>query len=131
MATFGSFKFFLSDQRVLRYNLPKFAKGLLLKKGPVTNFNSGVNGWRALNPAYGVIVSIVYVYSLKLSLVSLFAPLLRLRFSVIVFCIIALFAFCVLCYCILRYSVLDALFSNNAIYKNAKLIKNAKNAIMQ
>ena len=58
-ATFGSFKFSLSGQRVLCYNLPKFAKGLLLKKGPVTNFNSGVNGRRASNPAYGVIVSIV------------------------------------------------------------------------
>ena len=111
MATFGSFKFFLSDQRVLRYNLSKFAKGLLLKKDPVTNSNSGVSGGRALNPACGVIVRIsasaicscaqppiVNLYSLKFSLVSLFASLLHLRFSIIVFCIIAFSEFCAIAF---------------------------------
>ena len=85
-ATFGSFNFFCPINVCCAITCQSLQKAFYWKKGPVTNFNSGLSGGRALNLAYGVIVSLVYVYSLKLSLVSLFASLLLLRFCIIEFC---------------------------------------------
>ena len=76
-------------------------KAFQLKKGPVTNFNSGLNGWRASNPAPWT--------QIELSVCILFETLPCLSFCVpIAFALLhsALFAFCIIAvlrYCVLRY----------------------------
>ena len=50
---------------------------------------------------HGLKLSLVYVYSLKLSLVSLFASLLRLRYCILRYLHFALLLFCVIVFCVI------------------------------